>query len=368
MIIRYLEESFVNQTARASLINLIRSALPRVKLKAMKSSDYTNNDAIIIAEEYLVDSIHVIEKYDNIFLLVTECFVQNNYTGRITRNLSSINIVGLLAHITAFYLHLVINFRIIGKLSKWDILLLPAIPPFFLIYLYARLRSKRTNIRSLVEHEFMLAGLQYNFNKILITASGLIFSHPSISESFKKFYPELEKFVITPYPVFEESFQFDITGNQLSLLNWYGYQNQWRESRAKEVSNQIRVSLGPDGAKIRVEYNFTSKESPEMFHLIMRQSENWPLSSSTKIRDILIAGKIPVLEYDFCDHPVCSLALTLSDLISFYSSIGEEQIAIEKLVEKFKEKILLYNSWAIFENERLEANLIEFMEPQFHSV
>jgi hypothetical protein len=219
-----------------------------------------------------------------------------------------------------------------------------------------------------VEHEFMLANLQYNFNKILIVASGLIFSHPSIRESFNKFYPELEKFAITPYPVFEERFQFNITGNQLSLLNWYGYQNQWRESRAKEVSDQIRMSLGPDGAIIRVEYNFTSKESPEMFHLIMRQSDNWPLSSSTKIRDILIAGKIPVLEYDFCDHPVCDLALRLSDLISFYRSMDAEQIAIEKLVENFKERILLYNSWAKSENERLQAKLIEFMGSQLHSV
>ncbi len=363
-----MEESFVNQTARPSLINLIRFALPSIKLEALKSSDYSDNEVIIVAEEYLVGHYQKVEKYRNILLLITEYFVRNRYTGRITRNLSSVNLTGLLAHILAFYLHLVVNFKKIGKVSRWDVLLLPLIPPFFLIYLYDRLRRKRTNIRSLVEHEFMLAGLQYNFNKILVNVSGLIFTHPAIHKSFIKLYPELNKFSIILYPVFDETVQFKITGNQQFLLNWYGYQNKWRESRVKEVTDQIRLSLGPDGAKIRVEYNFTSIDSPEMFHLVIRQSGNWPLSSPTKIHDILIAGKIPVFEYDFCDHPLCSLVFRLSDLISFYRSIGPEQIAIEKLVQNFKERILLYNLWAKSENERLEAKLIDFMGSQLHSV
>lgn len=361
MIMRYLEESFVNQTARQSLISIIRLALPSFTIKAVKTTDYVNDEVIIIAEEYLVDSYQELKKFRNIFLLVTECFVLNRYTGRVTRNLNSVNIVDLLAHILAFYIHLIKNFNLIGKISKWDAFLLPLIPPFFLIYLYSRILRKRTNIRSNVEHEYMLAGLQFSFDKSLPNISGIVFSHPSIHLSFNKFYSNIDIFKITAYPVFDREFQFEITGSQPLLLNWFGYRNSWREIRAREVEDQIKNFLSESGQEISVKYNFTSKETRDVFHLVMRQSANWPLSSATKIIDILNVGKIPVLEYNFCDHPVCDLALRLDDLINLYSSKEPMQVAIKNLEVEIRKKIKIYNSWAMAENMKNETNFSQFV-------
>lgn len=365
MFIKYLEKSFINPVARSGLVNLIRFAFPNIKLIGINSVNDVDSAGVIIAEEYIADSHSKLAGYRNIFLLITECFVENAYTGRITRNLRGGDIVGLLAHILAYYLHLVMHLRVIGRFTKWDIILLPLLVPYSAMYLYARFRGVRTNLRSLVEHEYMLAGLQFNFNKVLPTVSGLIFSHPSIFKSFVKYYPTAETFKVIPYPVFDDDFQFNITGRQFLQINWYGYRNNWRERRAKEVVDQIKASLGKMTADINIEYNFTSVDSPEIFHLVMRQSETWPLSSSTKIRDILVAGKIPIIEHLFYDHPVCGLALHLNDVVDLYRSMEDGVETIQDLENDFRERIKSYNAWATAENLKNEDELMGYINSQF---
>ncbi len=343
--INYLEKSFVNPMAKNGLIHLLRCAFPSIALNSVEELNVKDAAPTIVAEEYLCKEFEKIPDSGNIILLVTECFLNNLYTGRITRNLNNKGFIALSSHVISYYLNLFLKFQVIGKFTKWDLIFLPVLPFILLVYLYDRFSGAATELRSLIEHEYMFANLQCRFDKILPSVSGLLFSHPAIETSFRNLYPDFNKLMISPLPVFDENFIFNVTGYDSKTIKWFGHKNKWREDRIKLLHNSVvtNPALVHD---VSFQYNRTSSDSNEIFHLVMRQSACWPLSSPTKIYDILMCGKIPVLEYDFADHPICNLTISLEDLFIFYDARSDCSRCLSSFENILSLNISKYNTFA----------------------
>ena len=343
--IGYVKETFTDALSTISLLNVLKNSFNKIEFFEIDDIDNSNCPVLISEEELWNYSINN-KSRKKIIVLVLECFIINRFTKRIGRNLINKTFIDLLIHIFVYYINLFRNINLINAYSIYDLLLLPFMPIIFIYYgINNYILKNDSDVVSKIKHEFHFSRTQYHFDKFIKNKEytdniTLLFSHEIIKDAFDLIYNNNKIDKIILYPKFQQDFIFEISGKELMLISWYGNNNYWRRERIKEIFSSLKVIY----QNIEIIRSKTTNTSDEIFHMVMRQSDLWAISSPFKIFDIINCGKVAICEYNHHDTPMCNVSISIKEFVNLGLNVYDHSELINKLEKIINKKISNYNN------------------------